>query len=379
MMRRLPLLLALVLLPAALHAQASQFGVRSLGLPLLPVSTATQGTGGGFALFDPESALNPASLSGLVRPVASFNIRQYWRTSENPFGSENGNDTAFPLIVVGGPIKNRFAFGVSASGLTDRTFSVGWADTTLIRDSEVILSDTLISKGGVTDIRFGGSFDITDRLAVGLGLHVMTGSNRIEYRRSFSDSTYFPVRLRNELSFAGPGVSVGLLAEPVRGLRLSAMYRIDGDLKLNKDSTRVAEIPMPQTVAAGLQWGARRLSLGGHVLARNWSVQNDYILEQDGTGASNTLEVAAGGQLLTDVRQAARFPIRLGARYASRPYPLTAGGDPGSEISVSAGSGFMFGGGRAIVDFAVERTWRSGAPGYEEKSFNLAIGVAVRP
>ncbi|HEX9166025.1 MAG TPA: hypothetical protein VF862_08950 [Gemmatimonadales bacterium] len=366
-------------LPATLAGQASQFGVRSLGLPLLPVSAATQGTGGGFALFDPESAINPASLSGMGRAVASFGLRQYWRTSENPYGSEGGNDTAFPLILVGGPIGNRFGFGVSASGLTDRTFSVGLADTVIVRDAELILSDTLISKGGVSDIRFGGSFDVSSRLSVGLGLHVMTGTNRIEYRRSFSDSTYFPVQLRNELSFAGPGVSVGLLAEPLSGLRVSAMYRWDGDLKLNKDSTRIAEIPMPRTIAAGLQWNQRRLTLGGHVLARNWSVQDDYITERDGTGASNTLEVAAGGQLVSSLRQPAKFPLRFGARWASLPYPLTAGGDQGSEFSVSAGSGLLFGGGRGIIDFALERSWRSGASGYTEKSFALALGVAIRP
>lgn len=378
-----PRVLALTLLlwglPAGLAAQASQFGVRSLGIPLLPVSAATQGTGGGFALFDPESALNPASLSGMRRAVASFGLRQYWRTSENPYGSEGGNDTAFPLIIVGGPIGNQFAFGVSASGLTDRTFSVGFADTTLVRGADLILSDTLISKGGITDIRFGGSYKVSGRLSVGLGLHVMTGTNRLEYRRSFSDSTYFPVRVRSELSFAGPGVSVGLLAEPARGLRLSAMYRWDGDLKLNKDSTRIAEIPMPQTLAAGVQWSARRLTLGGHVLSRNWSVQDDYITERDGTGASNTLEVTAGAQLLTDTRQAARFPIRFGGRYASLPYPLTPGGDPGSEFSLSAGSGFMLGGGRGIIDFALERSWRSGAAGYTERSLTLAIGVSIRP
>lgn len=379
MNRRIVLAVAVWCLPAVATAQVSQFGVRSLGLPLLPVSAATQGTGGGFAMFDAESALNPASLSGMARPVASFGLRQYWRTSENPFGKEDGNDTAFPLILVGGPIGRRFAFGVSASGLTDRTFSVPLADTVTLRGSEVVLSDTLISKGGITDIRVGGAFDVSSRLQVGLGLHVLTGTNRIEYRRRFSDSTYFPVELRNELSFAGPGVSVGVLAEPSKGLRLSAMYLWYGDLKLNKDSTRVAEIPMPQSIALGAQWARSKLSLAGHVLSRNWSVQNDYLISQGGTGASNTIEVAAGGVLRTDPVQLAKWPLRFGARWAQLPYPLTAGGDAGSETGISVGSGFAFGGGRAIMDFAVERTWRSGAPGYTEKAFALSLGVAIRP
>lgn len=373
------LLLAAVMPLSRAAAQASEFSVRSLGLPLRPVSTATQGTGSGFAMFDPTTPLNPAALSLLARSVATFGIRHHWRNSENPYGSTSGNDTQFPLISVGGAATPRLGLGISASGYTDRTFAVPLQDTLIVRDSAIVTTDTLISKGGVTDVRVAGSLDLSERVSIGVGLHLLTGTNRFEYRRKFSDSVYFPVRLRNELSVVGPGVSVGLLAEPVSGFRVSGMFRWDGDVTLYRDSTRVGKVPMPLTFAVGAQWGSDRVQLGTHALARTWSVQHDYSLSQGGTGASNTLEVSAGGQLITDPVQTGRFPLRFGARWASLPYPPSPGGATPRELGISAGTGFVFGGGRGLLDFAVEQTWRSAPGGFSEQNFSLAFGVTIRP
>ena len=74
--RAVALMLLLWALPAELSGQASQFGVRSLGLPVLPLSTRGQGTGGGFGFFDSETSLNPASIAGVRTGTAAFNVRK---------------------------------------------------------------------------------------------------------------------------------------------------------------------------------------------------------------------------------------------------------------------------------------------------------------
>ena len=61
-----------MLIAAPLAGQSSQFGVRGLGIPLRPISVRATGTGGGFSLFDAESALNPASIGQVVFLNASF-------------------------------------------------------------------------------------------------------------------------------------------------------------------------------------------------------------------------------------------------------------------------------------------------------------------
>lgn len=377
-MRRLLLTAVALLSPGMLAAQASQFGVRSLGLPVLPLSARGQGTAGGLGMFDPETSLNPASIAGVRAGTAAFNVRQFWRDTENPFGTSSGNDTQFPLVFVGGPLGPKWNVSVSVAAYTDRTFALASTDTLTIRDQPVAVTDTTLSKGGVNDIRVAASYRIGSRLAIGFGVHALTGSNRIDFRRHFSDSSYSTVRLQNELSFAGPGLSAGLIGEPVRNVRLAALLRWDGTLKYNKDSTRLGEMSMPLTLGVGLQWSASRsLSIAGHFLARNWSVADEDIRNRGGTGARNTIEVAGGGELATNSRRLSQFPIRVGARYAKLPFPLVEGG-VGSEVMVSAGTGLRLSGGRASLDVALERAWRTEGA-YKERAFMLMFGVGIRP
>ena len=110
-------------------AQSSEFGTRALGLPVLSLSARAQGMGGGAAMFDPDVPLNPSSIWLTQRATATFSVRHFWRTSENPFGTADGNDTQFPLVMVTGPIGARWDFSISVSAYTDRTFALALHDT----------------------------------------------------------------------------------------------------------------------------------------------------------------------------------------------------------------------------------------------------------
>lgn len=379
MRRVLLVLLALPALAGRAGAQASEFGTRALGLPVLPLSARAQGMGGGVALFDPENPLNPAAIWLTQRGTATFAVRQYWRTSENPFGSASGNDTQFPLVMVSGPIGARWDFGVSVSAYTDRTFALTLSDTIDIRGAPVGLSDTLISRGGVNDIQLAFAYTVSRDFSLGFGLHVLTGTNRFEYRRVFSDSTYVPVRIKNELSFSGPGLSAGFTAEPIRRVRLAGMARWDGDLAFYKDSTKLSDIPMPLTFAGGIQVAAGdRLTLAGHGLYRNWSVADESIRERGGLGADNAAEAAFGLEWIRNARSPYKFPIRAGVRYAQLPYPVVDG-SKGKEIQLSLGTGFRFTSNRGSIDLAIERAWRDDGAAFKEKSFMFTFGVGIRP
>ena len=380
-MRRAALvLLALAAVTSRAAAQASEFGTRALGLPILPLSARAQGMGGGIAMFDPDASLNPAAIWLTQRATATFSVRQFWRTTENPFGTADGNDTQFPLVMVTGPIGSRWDFGLSVSAYTDRTFALALNDTIDIRGVPVGIKDTLISKGGVNDIQGALAFTVSRNFAVGLGLHVLTGTNRFEYRRSFSDSSYTPVRIKNELAFSGPAISAGFTAEPIRRVRLAGMMRWDGDLAFYKDSTKLSDIPMPLTFAAGVQIAAGdRLILAGHGLYRNWSVADESIKARGGLGADNAAEGTFGLEWTRSLRSPYKFPIRAGVRYAQLPYPVVEGGGKGTELQLSFGTGFRFTANRGSVDFAIERAWRSDGDAFKEKSFMFTFGVGIRP
>jgi len=372
--------LLLLLLAGPAGAQVSQFGVRALGIPSLPIATRAEGTAGAFALFDAESALNPASIIGINRPTATFNITQNWRTSENPFGTATGNDSRFPLFLAAGAIGRRFTGAVSASVYSDRTFALGLEDTLVVSGRDVVAYDTLVSHGGISDIRVAGAYALTSRISVGVGLHLLTGSNRLEYRRRLVDSAFASAIIASELSYSGLGASLGVTARPTAGLAVAGYVRLDGELSIDRDTTDVGAVTLPRTLGLGVQWiPTRRFALAGQALHQTWSRMDQDLKDRGGTGARNTLRLAGGGEFIRDPVNPGRLPVRIGVRWGELPFPMTDAGTGGTEFALALGSGFTFAGGRGTFDVAVERVWREDGTAFRERAFSLKLGVGVRP
>jgi hypothetical protein len=365
--------------PVTVASQASQFGVRGLGVPGRPLSTRAAGSSGAFGMFDAESGLNPAALSGLAVMTANFNGTQSFRTAENPAGSESLRDSRFPHVAFGGPVPGTpLVVGLSYSTYANRDFSVATRDTVELREVLVPVSDTLSSRGGLSDLRLAAAYKLRERIAVGSAFHIVTGSNRLESRRTFSDGQYLPVEQSAELSYAGVGVSVGAVQQLGAGLWVAAIARSDGKVIVDRDSARVSQVDLPYTLGLGVRWQASsRLDLASHGIFRTWSGANSDLLASGGTGADNTFEASIGGEYIGDPRRPYRRPIRFGARYATLPFPLQPGVQP-KEFGVSLGSGVRFAQDRAGIDLAVEHLWRS-AGDFKERAFVISIGVGVRP
>jgi hypothetical protein len=377
--RRAILLLGLAVLPAAASAQSSQFGVRGLGLPGRALSARAFSTGGAFGMFDPESGLNPAALGPLTTLTAGFGILQDFRHTENPAGSESLRDTRFPLLTVAGPVR-RFpaVVGVSYSNYTNRDFTLASADTVLLRGVMVPVSDTLASRGGLSDLGFAGAYRVKDVWVFGGAFHVITGSDRLRARRTFADTSFQMTTQTSELSYAGVGVSLGVIRNFGPKFSVAATVRSDGKVNVDRDSARVATVDLPYTFGLGLHWrAAPKLDLASEVVMKTWSGANSDLLAQGGTGADNTVEVSLGGEFIPNPRRPTGPPIRFGARYGTLPFSLIPGEQP-HELGVSVGSGVRFAQGRAGIDLGLEHVWRS-AGVYSERSFLLSFGVTVRP
>jgi hypothetical protein len=369
----------LLLWPATAVSQASQFGVRGLGAPGRALSTRVVASGGAFGLFDAESGINPAAVGGLQVMTAAFNAAQGFRSADNPAGSESLRSSRFPHIAFGGPVRGSpFTVGLSYSTYATRDFTVASVDTLVLREVPVRVSDTLSSRGGLSDLRMAAAYKLRDRSVVGAAFHVITGSNRMESRRTFADEQYLPVLQSAELSYAGVGVEVGAVQQLGGNLWIAATARSDGKVIVDRDSARVSEVDLPYTLGLGLRWKASpRLDLATSGVVRTWSGANSDLLAAGGTGADNTVEIAIGGEYLGDPGRPYRRPIRLGAHYATLPFPFDPRVQP-NEFGVSIGSGARFAQDRASIDIAVEHIWRS-AGDFKESGFVFAVGVGVRP
>ena len=246
---------------------------------------------------------------------------------ENPAGTENLREIRFPHLTVAGPVRRYPAVvGLSFSNYTSRDFTLASTGTVVLRGVPVAVSDTLASRGGLSDLRFAGAYRLGDAWTVGGAFHVITGSNRLRSRRSFGDSTFQTATETTELSYAGIGVSLGVVRNFGQAFSLAASVRSDGKVNVDRDSTRVTTVDLPYTFGFGMRWRARpKLELAGDVALRTWSGANSDLLAQGGTGAENTVEASFGGEFTPDPRRPNRRPIRFGARYGTLPFTLVTG------------------------------------------------------
>jgi hypothetical protein len=371
--------LILVALPPFVAAQSSQFGVRGLGYPGRALSAHAMGSAGAFGLFDSESSQNPASLGFLTALTAVFTGLQDYRHVENPAGTASLREPRFPQVGVAGPFRTvPVVIGLSFSNYTSRDFTLAAVDTLTLRGAPVQANDTLSSRGGLSDLRIAGAYRLHDRWTFGGAFHVLTGTNRLESRRTFADSSYLPTLQKSEVSYAGIGASVGVIGRLGSSAGVAFMVRSDGHLNLDRDSARVARVDLPYTFGFGLR--ARpfpKLDLGSQVLFRTWSGANSDLLEQGGTGADNTFEVAFGGEFTGDLKRPYHRVLRFGARYAKLPFLLDPEGQP-SEFALSVGTGARFAQQRGGIDLSLEHVWRH-LGDTKERAFLIGIGVSLRP
>ena len=212
---------------------------------------------------------------------------------------------------------------------------------------------------------FGGAF------------HVITGSNRLESRRAFADTTYrWPATAR--------GVVRRCRRSPGRDPEVRQRLQRGGYRALRRARQR-----RPGLDPVGHGGSAVHLRPRAPVAARvpssSWPARPHANLvggQQRPAGAGRE----RSGQHLRGVvrrrihaRSPASDPAPDPVRRALRTLPFTlVPGEQPHEFGVSAGSGLRFAQDRAGIDLGLEHVWRS-AGAFSERSFLVSVGVTVRP
>src|SRR5882672_10249845 len=244
-----------------LAAQDSQFGIRGLGTPGKWESVRARTTGGAFAPFDAFSPLTDAVLADVRRMSASVTSGASWRTVDAGGAQSSLRATRFPAMVITGPLTSRIVVGGGFTTYLDRSFGVVVHDTINLRGVPQPITDEITSDGAVSDLRIAVAARVHSRLAVGLGLHRMTGSSRVIAKRSFADTAnYRTSTARDEVAYGGTGGSASLLFDVTSDIRVAGWFRTDSKLHADVGGRRVAENALPRTFGVGVQWraGAQR-------------------------------------------------------------------------------------------------------------------------
>jgi len=360
-------LLILAVRPSGrLAAQDSQFGIQGLGTPGKQESVRSRSAGGAFAAFDAFSPLMDASLADIRRLSGSITGTTSWRNVPADSGEVTLRGTRFPALVISGPILRRLTIGGGFATYLDRSYGITTQDTLVIRGDSVPVHDQITNDGGVTDVRVAAGIRVGRALAIGAGIHLLTGSSRIVARRVFTDSaSYRSTTSRDEVAYEGMGASFSALLDLGRDLRLAGWYRNDSKLRADLGGRTVAENDLPVSYGGAVLW-----SPGNAVVLAGSAQWHDWSVAGPGMHAHDTFNWSVGTEI-----GSVSSPFRIGARGGQLPFG--ANGAP-TEAGISAGLGRQFAGGRGRIDVGIERLQRKDDR-LTEKVWTLLLGVTVRP
>ncbi len=357
--------------PGPLLAQGS-LAVQGFGYPTGQIGSASLGVGGATAEIDPASALNPASIGILSRYAVYM---QYEPEFRNTRAGDKSTTMRFPAFMVSGAV-GRFTASLSATTFLDRTWSNVYSDSVMVGGELVPSTLIATSSGAMTDARFAGSYWVTQKLLVGVGLHGLIGQNRVNFGRAFPDSIGLGgVSQLSTINYSGNAYSAGVVYFVSPALVMGASARFGGDLEARQDASQFdnAKVPSRYGLTAAYT-GIPNTTISARFDHTAWSQMDALGSAQLSTFDAN--EIGLGVEVLGPRISGAPSYARLGLR--DRTLPFGVGADQVSERAFAGGVGVPFARGRAQVDLTLQRASRE-AGAHSEKSWFVSIGLGVRP
>lgn len=333
--------------------------------------------GGASAEFDPLSSRNPAGLAAWMRSGLYVQYDPEFRTVSVGSANDKQVTPRFGAIAAGFVVGQRLVIGVSSNSFLDRSFATTIRSFERLGADSVLYTEKFRSSGAIGDSRLGASYFVHRTLALGVGLHVFTGENRLTLSRKFDDSTAFGTLDRKlTLSYTGSGISGGVVYTPVRGLSLGASIREGGTMRLRIEDTVRTQAKVPSRYGAAVRMDfIPGLTLYGSADHTAWSRMNS--LGSVSVNATDAWEYAGGMEFAGQKARGASWSYALGFR--QRDLPFRAAGSIVSEKIYSGGTSIPLAGGRANMDVALQRALRDATGNVKEKAWLLSVGVTVRP
>jgi hypothetical protein len=368
---------------ASLEAQGS-LGVQGFGYPPGQLSTRAASTGGAIAEIDFMSPLNPAALLNFGVTTLYFQADPEYRRVTVGGADARTSVARFPLIAGGFAIGSRWAGGVAFSTLADRTWSTTLQSIEQIGGDTASATSTYRSEGAINDARVGVAYAPLSWMRVGVGLHAISGRNRVVVERDFADTNFAFFRDTSTISYGGNAVSAGLEARIPRIASFALSLRKGG--RMSAESSAGDSVIGRAHVPDRIGISAAYIGITGSTIAIRAS--QDRWSQLEGLGSSrvqprDTWDIGVGGDIAGPRFGNRVVMLRAGARWRDLPFAVV-GGDGSADVrakerALSAGVGTLFANGRAGFDLGVTRASRSADVDASERAWILSVGLTVRP
>jgi len=379
---RIRLLLTVTLATASTAGAQGALSTQGFGYPQGEFSTRALGTGGALAQFDPQSAVNPASIASAGDPLLFLQYEPEFRKVTSGSLSSSSTTARFPMMVASVPIGGQYTIGFSVSTFLDRSWSTSTSKIQDVAGTPANVTENVKSLGAVDDIRFIGGWVPANWIQLGVAAHVYTGQNRLFYQQTFPDSLHFvPVEQVSNLDFTGVAASGGVIIHPSNIFALALSGRKGGNFNTRTGDTIVSQAKIPDHYGAAISYaGLIGATISAQVGRDMWSALNG--LGSTDARAVDAWDYGVGIEALGPRVLSQNVLLRLGGR--SRTLPFVAAGSEVHELSFQGGFGAQFARNRAAFDVTFQRATRSTdasatVGGVRERAFTLSFGLRVRP
>jgi hypothetical protein len=366
----------------AAQGNLSTFG---FGYPPGQLSARAQGTGGAIAELDPVSALNPAALLNWGGSAVYFQIEPEFRRVDFQGTTDQTTTARYPLTAAALGLGSRWMVGVAASTFLDRSWATAAATIHQIGDESVRGTTTFRSQGAINDIRVALGWATRPWLRVGIGVHALTGQNRLTVIDRFDDTVrYQPLQQDTTISYAGAALSGGVELRAGRVASVAASARVGGRIRAESGDVTLGRGTVPNRFGLTLAYlGITNSAIAVRTAYDQWSSLEG--LGRPGLRAVDAWDTSVGADVAGPRFGADRvIMLRTGFRWRTLPFAIIGtGGDADGnavrERSFSAGVGTAFARGRAAVDLSAIRATRDAGLDVDERAWILSIGMSVRP
>lgn len=367
---------ALLLLAAAATGAAAQgtLSTQGFGYPAGELSTRAEAMGGGPAETDALSVVNPASIGSWGRSGVSVEYAPEYRTVSADGRSDKTMTARFPLVQGTLTMGPRAVASLSGTSFLDRSWETARTGYNHLGADSVQYTEDFKSSGAISDLRLALSFAIARGLWLGVGGHLYNGDNRLTINRTTQDTTFTPFNQTARLSYAGRGVSGGVMWQPVQALLIGVSGEIGGTIKSFRNDTTLSQGKIPKRVGAGITYGLPGLVVSARAEWTGWSSLDPLA---NTARATDAWDVGAGIEARGPSVLGEPLPLRVG--YRRRTLPFLVNDAAVRETTLSFGTGFPLARGASRVDVGVDRANRSGVAGVTEHAWTLRFGIMVRP
>jgi hypothetical protein len=370
----LSILAALVCSSTAVGAQGS-IGAQGLGYPVGGLSGAAAAMAGASAEIDPNSSLNPAAITRSNR--LSIMVRFEPEMRETTVGNQRAyaNLVRFPGFQATGAY-GRWVGAIGISPMLDRTWRNQTDDTLVVSGIPTPSQLQVSSTGSMNDARVAVGYIISPEIQVGASLHAVVGDSRSFFQRNFPDTSGVQgVSQTNSFGFAGRALSLGVVAEVMPDLVLSASHKFGDELRLELQGDELRTGKVPSRTGLGVAYfGVRGITAHARVDQVRWTDLEN--LSESASSVHDALELAAGVEALGPAFFGSNLVLRAGLR--DRTLPFGVNGNEVKENGYAFGIGLPLARGRSQIDLGAQRLTRK-VQGAQENAWFISLGFGIRP